>query len=613
MARRSALDFSDIFGAALGGAPVVEERPQIDDLPIAPAEPIPWLRTLFPRHFSGEFAPRHVRYWDHLWSIQPGVRPLEYACIWPRGGAKTTGGEGGVVSLGVRGVRRYGLYVKAVQKQADQSVENIARMLESPSIRTYYPAHADRAVSKYGTSRGWSRSRLRTAGGLTVDAVGLDGPVRGLKDEEVRPDFIVIDDIDERHDTPATTQKKIDIITTSILPAGSPDVAVLLLQNLIIESGFFAQLADGSAGYLQTCIVDGPEPAVIGLETERRYDPALDRNVDIIVAGTPTWEGQNLDVCQAQINAWGLEAFKREAQHEVKRGARALALQYVRAEHDIQMTDAQVTKLAAISNVFAGIDFQLWRFSFNLFLAVPSKAAPADHQQAKVVRVDGLFSQNETLLTRAKAIDAIVRKYGIRGPVVAWGDAANPQDIVEINQRFIEIGSKVRCVAVGQQNKLRRPGVERLNDLLHSGQLLNRIPATGEAARFDTPMRDLSWWLHRTVDTQGVEMEGVSRWVWEAEHWSFPLTKPGEAQDDDPDDDTADGGDAMASTRYGVMSWWKPAKQKPEPTRTHEHQHPGHVQTDGRLAVAQERATAPTPSRGAVAPSRGTPFRTPRK
>jgi phage terminase large subunit-like protein len=39
---------------------------------------------------------------------------------------------------------------------------------------------------------------------------------------------------------------------------------------------------------------------------------------DLIVSGVATWpDGQSLDVCQAQINEWGLSAFLSESQHEI--------------------------------------------------------------------------------------------------------------------------------------------------------------------------------------------------------------------------------------------------------------------------------------------------------
>jgi hypothetical protein len=38
---------------------------------------------------------------------------------------------------------------------------------------------------------------------------------------------------------------------------------------------------------------------------------------DTIIQGEATWEGQNLAICQAQIDEWGLPAFLAECQHDV--------------------------------------------------------------------------------------------------------------------------------------------------------------------------------------------------------------------------------------------------------------------------------------------------------
>jgi hypothetical protein len=96
----------------------------------------------------------------------------------------------------------------------------------------HYPRLAARKVGKYGSSKGWRRNRLRTASGLTVDALGLDTARRGFKVEEQRPDMMIFDDIDGELDTIETTDKKETIITKKLLPAGSKDCAILFVQNL---------------------------------------------------------------------------------------------------------------------------------------------------------------------------------------------------------------------------------------------------------------------------------------------------------------------------------------------------------------------------------------------
>ena len=55
----------------------------------------------------------------------------------------------------------------------------------------------ERAVNKYGYSKGWNAQKLRTANGFNVLAFGLDTGARGVKLDNLRPDMIILDDIDE--------------------------------------------------------------------------------------------------------------------------------------------------------------------------------------------------------------------------------------------------------------------------------------------------------------------------------------------------------------------------------------------------------------------------------
>ena len=153
----------------------------------APTDWDAWLQFFFPRYVSAPFAQRHVDLWEWLESIQPGVRPRPFVGIWPRGGAKSSSAELGVVRLGARKARKYCWYVCETQDQADKHVDSIEPILGNDFLGRYYPKLTSRAVGKYGSSKGWRRSRLRTASGLTVDGLGLDTAGRGLKVEEARP------------------------------------------------------------------------------------------------------------------------------------------------------------------------------------------------------------------------------------------------------------------------------------------------------------------------------------------------------------------------------------------------------------------------------------------
>ncbi len=275
------------------------------------------MRALFPAYVAAPFAERHHALWAWAWALTAGERPRPFVAIWPRGGAKSTTAELATVMLGARESRRYALYVCETQEQADDHVGTIAALLEADSLAAAYPAMADRLVGKFGTSKGWRRNRVRTASGFTVDAIGLDTATRGVKLEDARPDLLVLDDIDGGLDSAATTARKIKTITRALLPAGSADLAVLAVQNLILPDGVFAQLADGRADFLTERIVSGPHPAIANLATNQvTQDDGRTRHV--IVGGEATWAGQPVETCEKQINAWGLGAFLSEAQHDVQ-------------------------------------------------------------------------------------------------------------------------------------------------------------------------------------------------------------------------------------------------------------------------------------------------------
>jgi hypothetical protein len=270
-----------------------------------------WLASLFGPYITALPAAHHQQLWEWVWSLKPGIRPAAFVAIWPRGGAKSTSAELATVAIGARRARRYGLYVCETQDQSDDHVANIGDMLESREVAAIYPSLADRAVGKFGNSKGWRRNRLRTAAGFTIDALGLDTGARGVKLEDARPDLLILDDLDGEHDTPATTERKIKTITRKLIPAGSRDLATLAIQNLVHPDSIFARLADGRADFLSGRVISGPIPALQGLTVDQHDGRYL------ITAGQPTWSGQDVEACQAMIDDMGITAFRSECQHEV--------------------------------------------------------------------------------------------------------------------------------------------------------------------------------------------------------------------------------------------------------------------------------------------------------
>jgi hypothetical protein len=278
---------------------------------VAPRDWQEWCKTLFPKYFTAPFAPRHVELWEWITSIQLRERVKAFIAIWGRGGAKSTNAETGVTWLGAEERRKYALYVSSTQEKADTHVASIAGLIESVTFGEYYHKMSMRAKGKFGNIKGWRREHLQAANGFSVDAFGLDSGLRGIKIDEQRPDIIILDDIDEKFESPKVTLKKMQVITDTVLPSGSIDCAVLAIQNLVSADSIFSRLVDLRADFLRDRILSGPFPALDNFEYE------LQGNIYTVVTGEPTWAGQDLETCQSQINLWGISAFKREAQHDV--------------------------------------------------------------------------------------------------------------------------------------------------------------------------------------------------------------------------------------------------------------------------------------------------------
>jgi hypothetical protein len=261
-----------------------------------------WTAGLFPSYFSKGFAKRHEELWDWAWGIDLGASPPAFVAVWPRGGGKSVSAEHISIALGLRNKRRYCLYVSGTEDQADKHVESMGKAMLDAGV--------ERAVNKYGSSEGWRRNRLTTSNSYTVDALGLDKAIRGIRMEEMRPDLIIVDDLDDLLDTPATVEKKINLFTKTILPLGSENCAVIFVQNLVHKGSIASKLVDKTADFLLNRVVSGPFKAIEGLKWEIKNGKV------VITAGTPTWNGQDIATCEREMNLWGPIAFLEEAQQE---------------------------------------------------------------------------------------------------------------------------------------------------------------------------------------------------------------------------------------------------------------------------------------------------------
>jgi hypothetical protein len=281
-----------------------------------------WLRRLGARTFTGSFSDFHAELWGWYWQItmkrlrgEPLTEDeLVFLAIWFRGGGKSSHVEWCCIAEGALLGEGYVMYLCDTETQAQGHVAAIRKRLESSEIAAYYPGLARPEISRHGAQVGWRQDYLATASGWGIIPVGLDQGIRGGRKDDLRFTMIVLDDIDDIKDSLAGVQKKLDIISRSILPAGQADTLVLFPQNLIREDGVLNQIVTRRSDVLSQRIVSGPVPAFEKLElTDHTTEAGL---VWEIKSAVPTWPDINMDAARRYLAKSGRAAFLSEYQHD---------------------------------------------------------------------------------------------------------------------------------------------------------------------------------------------------------------------------------------------------------------------------------------------------------
>jgi len=281
-----------------------------------------WLRGIAPTIFRGEFAEFHCRYWEWLWSIQMRRRagepvlkdPLSALVVWGRGLAKSTSLEFTAASEGALIGEAFGIYVCSTQDKANEHVAAIRDAIEASQVARYYPGLSNPRIGKFGNQRGWRQDAIYTDNGFAIVGAGLDKGIRGLKDIKQRPTIFLIDDVDEREDTPLLVDKKWKTLIHDVIPMASltDQPLVIFAQNLIHRLSVMAKTLRREIPLLSHREEFGPvntfqDDLVIEKQGHRR----------VIMAGTPNWARMGVTEAQRLLDDIGEDAFRSECQNEM--------------------------------------------------------------------------------------------------------------------------------------------------------------------------------------------------------------------------------------------------------------------------------------------------------
>lgn len=143
-----------------------------------------------------------------------------------RGSAKSTLAEEGLVIKACYREIQHALIVGASYDKAAERLHAIRRQFEkNDALRTLF-----------GDLRGqpWGDDKIELSTGITLQAMGRGQAIRGTKNEDIRPDFILADDIEDAESvrTPEGREKVQAWFFAELLPSGDePTLRVRMLAN----------------------------------------------------------------------------------------------------------------------------------------------------------------------------------------------------------------------------------------------------------------------------------------------------------------------------------------------------------------------------------------------
>lgn len=395
-----------------------------------------WLLTLFPFVFADDFSDDHRKYWEHKWNVLQRLKRGEFVSpaelvtliILGRGMGKSTMAEVAALMRAAILGQTYLLYVCGVDDQAREHIANIKFLIEHPDSRLaeFYPALAEPKSQRTGGADTWNKDTFITQSGAIFRAKGLNSSMRGLRVGTLRPDQIILDDIDDIKDSVAVAQNKLAVIKASILPVAADNATIDFPQNLITEHSVMNQIYTGKSDALSDRTTIGVTKAFTLLNVNSSIDEVTNRLKHVIEpSSVPSWAGFDIPKAQKFLNASGLDTFLAEYQNELDRYKSGKVIpEYNEAAQLITWSEFEdvfgVRQIPANWKIHVGLDVgysggQYPHYSAWVFVATSAQNTPLPK---KVFVFKSRFFQETSIDDQAETILAEIG--GLRNQIGLW-------------------------------------------------------------------------------------------------------------------------------------------------------------------------------------------------
>ncbi len=190
--------------------------------------PVEWMKYMFPNYATAEFAPFHKKF------INRAIKNEEWYEVlsWARELAKDTVVMMTMFYLNLTGKKKFTIFVSSSFDAAcDLLMPYMLNFEANARILAYYGEQ-----KRYGS---WERGNFTAKCGARYVAIGAGQSPRGKKNEALRPDSIILTDLDTDEDTrnKDIIDKRWDWVEKALIPTRSisKPLLTLMLGNIIAK------------------------------------------------------------------------------------------------------------------------------------------------------------------------------------------------------------------------------------------------------------------------------------------------------------------------------------------------------------------------------------------
>jgi len=417
-----------------------------------------WAQRFLPEHFQDAPCQFHNELFAAL--LDPTKHLI--ARVAPRGHAKSTCASFAYPLWCIcERQRRNIVLITHEASLATQFVRDIRAELESNErLRAVYgdlcgattPAEHAGAETRPGAARRrprpkWSEGKFTTLTGITVQAKGSGGSLRGLKVGAQRPDLIICDDLesDQQVQSPQRRRKLEHWLRRVVMPALAPGGQLLVLGSLLHYDSLLANLRD------RRRFPRWDYAVYRALEAQQQPDGTYQR----VALWPARWPVQKLDEERERI---GTLAFEQEYQaNPIDDSRRVFRPEWLRRYEESELAAERLVTLMAVdpaTGVSGGDFFALWVGSVDrttgiIYTRELTIARVGIVEQVR--RVLAAFDRwrparigIETVAYQAvlkQALDELGRQRGLYLPVVGLRTSANKRARIESSSVFYENGT----------------------------------------------------------------------------------------------------------------------------------------------------------------------------